>query len=117
MTILERLKELIEIDVAEEIFDVQLLQYVNMGLRYLANNAIPVGVATELTAFEDFDKLREGDWNIVLAWLHLYVIDRFDSISANSNSRGSTAWQTWLSEDMADKLYQLKTFYDRGSAA
>jgi hypothetical protein len=38
-TVLEDLKQLLEVDLDEEIYDNQLLLYANGGLKYLMNNA------------------------------------------------------------------------------
>ena len=42
MTILNQIKEMVEVDVEEEIFDTQLLSYINSGISYLTRNNIPI---------------------------------------------------------------------------
>jgi len=111
MSILSELKELVEIDLDEEIYDKQLLLYCNMGLRYLHNDAIPVSRIDEDTEWLEFGELREGDELIVIDWLHLYVVQRFDKALLTVPARGT---MVWIDTEMTNLLYQLKTLYDQG---
>lgn len=114
-TILETTKELLEVDVEEEIFDNQLLLYVNAGMRYLVNNKIPVGVVKTDTTFDDFKNLKAGDEHIVISWLHLYAMQRFDRTLMTTNSI-ATATKSWIDTEMQDLITQLKAIYDNSSS-
>jgi hypothetical protein len=110
-TILQKVKTLVEVDLDEMIFDDQLLLYINNGLRYLANNKIPVSAVKIGETFDGFTKLRDGDSEIVLAWLHLYVLQRFDMTTMGSNRFTSSA-TTWIEVEMTNLIHQLKSIYD-----
>lgn len=109
MTILECLKNMLEVDIEEEIFDTQLLAYANIGIAYLIRNKIPLHVITSETSFEDFPDLKDNDIYIVLSWLHLYVLQRFDRTLMQGN-QGTTT--NWLDAEMTDLITQLKAIYD-----
>lgn len=108
MPILSDLKTLLEVDIDETIFDDQLLLYANAGLRYLANNKVPVSDIDKDTIFSDFSDLREGDSNIVMSWLHLYTLQRFD----RTLMQGSGTTSNWIDGEMLDLLTHLKVLYD-----
>ena len=105
--ILRRIKTLVEVDIADDIFDPQLLHYCNGGLQYLINNAIPVTLIDNETV--DWPDIEPGDDNIVIAWLHFYVVQRFDGSLMAVTSRGS---QIWIDGEMNNLIYQLKARYD-----
>jgi hypothetical protein len=108
--ILQNIKTLLEIDVDEEIFDSQLLLYINAGLRYLKNNGVPVSKISLKT--QSFRGLKSGDQDIVLSWLHLYCLQRLDRTLMYSTT-GSTATINWIDEEMTDLIYHLKARYDK----
>jgi len=112
MTILAELKEVVEVDLKETIYDAQLLHYINMGLRYLANNAIPVVQIKADADWDVFTDLKDGDDQIVLDWLHLYTLQRFDKSLLSVPARGT---QVWIDTEKDNLLFQLKAIYDRGA--
>ncbi|MCM0582790.1 hypothetical protein H9L19_06815 [Weissella diestrammenae] len=109
MTVLNDLKELLEMDSDEDIFDSQLLQHANSGINYLKNNAIPI-TKIDLDT-EPWDAVKD-DYQTVLSWLNLFVLQRFDRSLMN----GPAATKQWIESDMEDSLYQLKIKYDRGQS-
>lgn len=106
-TILDTIKEMVEVDVEEDIFDVQLLRYINSGISYLQRNAIPVIRIEKDTKLEGWMDIEEEDRETVLDWLHLRCVQRFDK----SLMTGSSATMEWIDEEMANILYQLKAIY------
>lgn len=123
MSVLDDLKNLLEVDVEETIFDAQLLLYANSGIAYLKNNGIPVeriGTTSDVFAFQKeltenktsdtvWHNLRDDDYEIVLAWLHLYCLQRFD------RTLMASAYKTtlnWIDNEMTNLIYQLKVRYD-----
>lgn len=107
MAILDDLKELLEIDLEEKIYDRQLLLYANGGIAYLKNNAIPVTRIDETT--DKWDSLKDDDSDIVIQWLHLYCLQRYDRTLMSSS--GTT--QEWIDSEMSNLIMQLKVRYDR----
>ena len=107
MTILETIKEMVEVDVEEDIFDVQLLQYINSGISYLQRNAIPVIRIDKETELGGWTDIEEEDREIVLDWLHLRCVQRFDK----SLMTGSAATMEWIDVELTNLLYQLKAIY------
>lgn len=123
MSVLDDLKNLLEVDVEETIFDAQLLLYANSGIAYLKNNGIPVeriGTTNDVFAFQKeltenttsdtvWNELRDDDYEIVLAWLHLYCLQRFDRTLMTSAYKTT---QNWIDSEMTNLIYQLKVRYD-----
>ena len=123
MSVLDDLKNLLEVDVEETIFDAQLLLYANSGIAYLKNNGIPVeriGTTNDVFAFQKeltenktsnaiWHNLRDDDYEIVLAWLHLYCLQRFDRTLMTSAYKTT---QNWIDSEMTNLIYQLKVRYD-----
>lgn len=123
MSVLDDLKNLLEVDVEETIFDAQLLLYANSGIAYLKNNGIPVeriGTTSDVFAFQKeltenktsnaiWHNLRDDDYEIVLAWLHLYCLQRFDRTLMTSAYKTT---QNWIDSEMTNLIYQLKVRYD-----
>ena len=123
MSVLDDLKNLLEVDVEETIFDAQLLLYANSGIAYLKNNGIPVeriGTTNDVFAFQReltenktsnaiWHNLRDDDYEIVLAWLHLYCLQRFDRTLMTSAYKTT---QNWIDSEMTNLIYQLKVRYD-----
>ena len=108
MSVLDDLKNLLEVDVEETIFDAQLLLYANSGIAYLRNNGIPVErIGT--TSDTVWQELRDDDYEIVLAWLHLYCLQRFDRTLMTSAYKTT---QNWIDSEMTNLIYQLKVRYD-----
>ncbi len=110
MKILEAIKNLVEIDVDEEIYDTQLLLYANSGIQYLINNRVPItkiGKTTESEAWNDIDA---DDYLIILDWLHLRILQRFDRTLMAGNQ---TTTATWIDSEMTNLIYHLKCKYDR----
>ncbi|HFU4203818.1 TPA: hypothetical protein ACGO8F_001416 [Streptococcus suis] len=112
MTILEDVKELLEVDLGEDIYDKQLLLYVNAGLRYLINSGVPLFTIEEDDEKEVFTNIEEGDYSIVLQYLHLFTLQRFD----RSLMTGGGTTQDWIDSELLSLLQQLKIKYDRGDA-
>ena len=124
MSVLDDLKNLLEVDVEETIFDAQLLLYANSGIAYLKNNGIPVeriGTTSDVFAFQKeltenktsdaiWHNLRDDDYEIVLAWLHLYCLQRFDR-TLMTNAYKATV--NWIDSEMTNLIYQLKVRYDK----
>ena len=124
MSVLDDLKNLLEVDVEETIFDAQLLLYANSGIAYLRNNGIPVeriGTTSDVFAFQKeltenktsnavWHNLRDDDYEIVLAWLHLYCLQRFDR-TLMTNAYKATV--NWIDSEMTNLIYQLKVRYDK----
>ena len=123
MSVLDDLKNLLEVDVEETIFDAQLLLYANSGIAYLKNNGIPVeriGTTDDVFAFQKeltenktsnavWHDLRDDDYEIVLAWLHLYCLQRFDRTLMTSAYKTTL---NWIDSEMTNLIYQLKVRYD-----
>lgn len=109
MSVLDDLKNLLEVDVEETIFDAQLLLYANSGIAYLMNNAIPVTRIEANTLSKEWE-LRDGDYDIVLAWLHLYCLQRFDR-TLMTNAYKTTV--NWIDDEMKNLINQLKVRYDK----
>ena len=123
MSVLDDLKNLLEVDVEETIFDAQLLLYANSGIAYLRNNGIPVeriGTTSDVFAFQKeltenktsnavWHDLRDDDYEIVLAWLHLYCLQRFDRTLMTSAYKTTL---NWIDSEMTNLIYQLKVRYD-----
>lgn len=123
MSVLDDLKNLLEVDVEETIFDAQLLLYANSGIAYLKNNGIPVeriGTTSDVFAFQKeltenktsnaiWHNLRDDDYEIVLAWLHLYCLQRFDRTLMTSAYKTTL---NWIDSEMTNLIYQLKVRYD-----
>ncbi|HGI3945399.1 TPA: hypothetical protein ACJSM1_000777 [Streptococcus agalactiae] len=108
MTILKTIKEMVEVDVEEDIFDVQLLRYINSGISYLQRNAIPVIRIDKETELEGWTDIKEEDRETVFDWLHLRCVQRFDK----SLMTGSAATMEWIDGEMTNLLYQLKAIYE-----
>ena len=108
MSVLDDLKNLLEVDIEETIFDAQLLLYANSGIAYLKNNGIPV---ERIGTTDDaaWNELRDDDYEIVLAWLHLYCLQRFDRTLMTSAYKTT---QNWIDSEMTNLIYQLKVRYD-----
>ena len=123
MSVLDDLKNLLEVDVEETIFDAQLLLYANSGIAYLRNNGIPVeriGTTSDVFAFQKeltenttsdtvWHNLRDDDYDIILAWLHLYCLQRFDRTLMTSAYKTTL---NWIDSEMTNLIYQLKVRYD-----
>lgn len=77
VTILEELKELLELEDTTE-YDKQLLRIVNSGIAQLANVNIPVEIVTEESTIEAWPKLRDTDAHEVIDWLSWFTLLRFD---------------------------------------
>lgn len=107
MTILKTIKEMVEVDVEEKIFDVQLLRYINSGISYLQRNAVPVIRIEKDTELKEWTDIEEEDRETVLDWLHLRCVQRFDK----SLMTGSSATMEWIDGEMTNMLYQLKAIY------
>lgn len=107
MAILEQIKEMVEVDVEEDIFDVQLLAYINSGISYLRGNGIPVVTIEEETGFQAWPDVREEDRATILDWLHLRCLQRFDKSLLSGN--GTTL--SWIDDELTNLLYHLKAVY------
>lgn len=108
MTILNTIKEMVEVDVEEDIFDVQLLRYINSGISYLQRNAIPVIRIDQDTELGEWTDIGEEDRETVLDWLHLRCVQRFDK----SLMTGSKTTMEWIDSELTNLLYQLKAIYE-----
>ena len=107
MTILETIKEMVEVDIEEDIFDVQLLQYINSGISYLQRNGIPVIRINKDTELQGWTNIEEEDKETVLDWLHLRCVQRFDKSLMN----GGATTMEWIDSELTNLLYQLKAIY------
>ncbi|MBL1223730.1 phage head-tail connector protein [Enterococcus sp. BWR-S5] len=110
MKILEEIKNLIEVDVEETIYDSQLLLYANSGIQYLINNNVPIGKIEENSESTEWNEIDEDDYLIILDWLHLRILQRFDRTLMTGNQ---TTTATWIDSEMTNLIYQLKCKYDR----
>lgn len=110
MKILEAIKNLVEIDVDEEIYDAQLLLYANSGIQYLINNKVPISRIDENSESEVWTEIEEDDYLIILDWLHLRILQRFDRTLMAGNQ---TTTATWIDSEMTNLIYHLKCKYDR----
>ncbi|HEP1369323.1 phage head-tail connector protein [Streptococcus pyogenes] len=106
--IFKTLKEMVEVDVEEDIFDVQLLRYINSGISYLQRNAIPVVKIEENSKFTDWPDIEEEDKETILDWLHLRCVQRFDK----SLMTGGVTTMEWIDSELTNILYQLKAIYE-----
>jgi hypothetical protein len=61
------------------------------------------------TTFDDFPDLKPGDDHIVLSWLQLYILQRFDRTLMQGN-QGTTT--NWIDIEMTDLITLLKAIYD-----
>ncbi len=106
-TVLKAVKTLLEVDITENIYDEQLLLYLNSGVQYLINNKIPVTFIDETTTPDDFINLKSGDSQLVIQWLYLYCFQRFDRVSMGSSA------QNWIDNELQELIYHLKIIYDQ----
>ena len=107
MTILNQIKEMVEVDVEEEIFDTQLLSYINSGnleKTGTKNTITRIDKESELT---EWNKIEEDDKETILDWLHLRCVQRFDK----SLMIGNSTTMSWIDEELTNILYQLKAIY------
>lgn len=109
MSVLDDLKNLLEVDVEETIFDAQLLLYANSGLAYLANNGVPVNRIDVLGDSSDWTLKEAHDYDIILSWLHLYCLQRFDRTLMTSAYKATV---NWIDSEMTNLITQLKVRYD-----
>lgn len=107
MTILNIIKEMVEVDVEEDIFDGQLLRYINSGISYLQRNGIPVSKVSTDTELKSWADIEEVDKESILDWLHLRCVQRFDK----SLMTGSKTTMEWIDSELTNILYQLKAVY------
>lgn len=107
MTILNIIKEMVEVDVEEDIFDGQLLRYINSGISYLHRNGIPVSKVSTDTELKAWADIEEVDKESILDWLHLRCVQRFDK----SLMTGSKTTMEWIDSELTNILYQLKAIY------
>jgi len=61
MTILNQIKEMVEVDVEEELFDTQLLSYINSGISYLKRNNIPITRIDEDSELTEWNEIEEDE--------------------------------------------------------
>ncbi|MBC1353882.1 hypothetical protein HB837_15860 [Listeria innocua] len=120
MTILQEIKTLLEIDdissdgVSENIFDEQLIKYINSGIRYLINNSVPITPINDSSDSGEWEKVADH-YEIIRDYLHLHVLQRFDRtlvIGGVNNTSNTT--MNWIESEKTDLLYQLKCFFDLG---
>ena len=103
MTILNQIKEMVEVDV----FDTQLLSYINSGISYLTRNNIPITRIDKESELTEWNKIEEDDKETILDWLHLRCVQRFDK----SLMIGNSTTMSWIDEELTNILYQLKAIY------
>lgn len=108
--LLEKVKTLLEVDVTEPIYDDQLLLLINGGISYLLNNGIPVAAVDDSTTFDDFAGLTEPDRAVVLQWLFLWVLQRFD-MTTMSDNKFTVTTGSWIADELDNLLYMLKVQY------
>jgi hypothetical protein len=114
MNILESLKELLEVDLDEQIFDNQLILYINLGIGFLANNNIPVTSITDSSVANDWTGLSDDDTNVVISYLQLHVLQRFDRTLMTKNANTT---QMWIEKEKDSLLYHLKCKFDVGEGS
>lgn len=107
--VLQDLKTLLEVDIEETIYDDQLLMYANAGLRYLENNGVPVEAIEKETDSANFKNLKPPDFALVLSYLHLYCLQRFDRTLMTGNGQSN---MSWIDAEMLDLITMLKVRYD-----
>ena len=112
MTVLEAVKRLVEVEIEEDIFDDQLLLYVNMGIAYLINNAIPIFEVDKNTSIEEWTEIEENDRKLIIQYLYLDTISQFDRDLA-----ASKATTDYLEARKIENLLQLKCRYEGGRNA
>lgn len=102
---------MLEFDLDTEIYDSQLLLYINAGIRYLINNNIPLVFIDSETQVESFHEagLQVGDEMIVISWLHLECMQKFDRTLMSENYRTT---QLWIDSEKSNLINQLKVIYD-----
>ncbi|EAD6937654.1 hypothetical protein AAV12_04140 [Listeria monocytogenes] len=120
MTILQEIKTLLEIDdispenIEENIFDKQLISYINSGIRYLMNNSVPVALIDDSSDSSDWVNATDH-YEIIRDYLHLHVLQRFDRtlVIGGANNTSNTT-MNWIESEKTNLLYQLKCFFDLG---
>lgn len=109
-TILEDIKTLVEVDAEEDIYDTQLLLIINGGIAYLRNNGVPLSRIDKNATINDWPKLSEDDYPVVIDWLNYRVLQNFDRTLMLSYSANTT--NNFIDYHMTDLLYQLKVRYE-----
>jgi hypothetical protein len=108
-TILEDIKEMIRVDLSEQIFDTEIMLHINNGVSELINNNIPITNIQLLDASGIWDKISKNDYQLILAWLYYYIMLRFER---SLWGKGSTTATHFIEKDMTDLLWKLKASYD-----
>lgn len=101
--IFQTIKDLVELDLSEDIFDNQLLNYINQNIQYMINNGIPITLIDMDTNFSDWSQLRAGDENIICKYLSYTCLVQLDNSFLSKNT---------IDKILEDTLYQLKVIYD-----
>lgn len=107
MKVLEAVKTLVEVEINEDIFDSELLLYINMGIAFLINNAIPIFKVNENSLLEEWIDIKESDRDLVIQYLYLDTLAQFDRDLA-----GSKATTDYLEAKKLEILVQLKCSYE-----
>lgn len=105
--LLEEVKELLEIDTEETIYDKQLTSYLNIGLSFLKNNGVPVANMSTEEVLEW--SINDEDYPIIIEWLHLRTLQRFDRTLMNESAKTTN---TWIENYLSETLLHLKVRYD-----
>ena len=108
MTILNDVKELVEIDIDEGIYDRKLILHINSGVAELVNNAIPISKIDVQTLDVDWKLIESNDYQIICDWLYFYVIGRLERPRITGR-----ATSDFIEKQMTNLLYQLKAKYDK----
>lgn len=104
-TILNTVKTMLELDISDNIYDDELLLYLNSGIQYLINNKIPITLIDKTTTIDAFTNLKSGDSQLLTEWLHFYCMPRFDM-------ELSSTTLNWINSELENLIYHLKTVYD-----
>ena len=106
MTILNEIKNLVEVDVEETIFDNQLLFYANSGISYLINNGIPINNISLNSETNEWEKVDKQDIYLIIKYLYLHSLQQFDQEIVSS-----TATNNFIEAEKLDILTHLKMRY------
>lgn len=102
--LINKIKEMIEIEPDEKIYDSQITLLINAGLGYLSNNNIPVPKLDEEEAESRAKYKNDNDYDLVVFWLHFYVLLSFDRMINQTTIN-------FIQNQMTDTLIQLKVLY------
>lgn len=109
MTILDEIKEKIEIEKSETIYDNQIILELNTGISSLIKNNIPVSFIEKNDDTSKWENIKENDKPIIVDWLRFNMLPKFDK-----DLLASPVTLEYINDTKIDILYQLKATYDNG---